>query len=95
MLLLKRLYKETWTQHLSVKAGDRAMVDQTYEQEILDHVRKLSADKQRRVLEFVKGLEKLPGIPGWLAIQYADEIDFPLEDLAEIKEALKDFKKFE
>jgi hypothetical protein len=76
-------------------SGDNTMVDKTYEQELLDHVRKLGVDKQRRVLEFVKGLERPPGIPGWLAIQFADEIDFPPEDLAQIKTALEDFEEID
>jgi hypothetical protein len=66
------------------------MGDQTYEQELLDHVRKLSADKQRRVLEFVKDLVKPQGTPGKLAVQYAREIHISSEDLAAMEKAIEE-----
>lgn len=71
------------------------MTEKTYEQEILDHVRKLNKAQQQRVLAFVKALERPEGEPGWLAVQHAEEINFPAEDLAEIKAALQDLEEID
>lgn len=67
-----------------------AEMTQTYEQELLQVVKDLDRDQQKQVLNFARGLRRPPGTPGKLAIQYAKEIDFPKEDLAEIENAINE-----
>ncbi|RMF82551.1 MAG: hypothetical protein D6737_01415, partial [Chloroflexi bacterium] len=61
------------------------------EQEILEALRKLSPEKQRRVLDYTRSLTRPKGTPGKLAVQYAREINFPAEDLAEMTVAIEAF----
>lgn len=64
------------------------MGDITLEQEIMDVVRKLNIEQQRTVLEQVRRLVRPKGTSGKLAIQYAREIGFTSEDLAEMEQAI-------
>ena len=62
-----------------------------YEQELLQKVRKLNGEQKQRVLEYVeKQLSPIKGTPGKLALQYAREIDFSREDLAEMQAAIEE-----
>ena len=62
----------------------------TLSEEILDHVNRLSVDKQKKVLDFVRELERpsRDGISGAELIALAHEINFDPEDLAEMARAI-------
>lgn len=67
------------------------MTDVSYEDEILEQIRRLDLEGQRRVLEFARSLGRPKGEPGWRIVQHAREINFPKDDLAEIQQAIEDF----
>ncbi len=59
------------------------------EQEILEWVSKLDAEKQRRVLEFVRSLGLPQGIPGDDFAARARQVNFDPADLEEMKQAIE------
>jgi hypothetical protein len=65
-------------------------MDSTLAQEIYAAVKHLNTQDQRLVLTLVKRLLRPQGMPGYLAVQYAREINFPKEDLAEIQKAIEE-----
>jgi outer membrane protein assembly factor BamD (BamD/ComL family) len=70
------------------------MSETTLEQEIVEVVHKLTPEMQRKALEYLKNLSSAPrGTPGYLAIQYAREIGFAREDLAQMEAAVNEMKQ--
>ncbi len=69
------------------------MVAQGYTQEIMAEVEKLAPDKQRRVLEFVRGLTRPRGESGAALLESLATLDFSPEDLKEIAEAVENCEK--
>jgi hypothetical protein len=71
-------------------AGSGGVV-MTYEQELLQKVRKLNRDQQQRVLAFVdEQLTELKGTSGRDAIRIAREIGFSHDDLMEMQAAIEE-----
>lgn len=68
------------------------MAATTYEQQILEQIRELSAEQQRQVLEFTRSLKRPKGISGTEALSIAREINFPKEDLAEMAAAIAELE---
>ncbi|MBI5670749.1 MAG: hypothetical protein HZC41_22375 [Chloroflexi bacterium] len=66
------------------------MADMTLEQEILEVVRKMTPGQQRKLLEQARTIRP-QGTPGKLAVQYAREIGFEKQDLAEMAEAIEEW----
>jgi hypothetical protein len=66
------------------------MADISYREAILEQLDRLDADKQRQVLEFARGLARPKGEPGWQLVQHAREIQFPHEDLEEMRLAIEE-----
>lgn len=61
------------------------------EQQILEEVRKLTPEQQQRVLELAREITKRPpGERGADLVQRARAINFPKEDLEEIKRAIEE-----
>ncbi len=71
------------------------MTTRDYTQEILEQVHKLDADKQRRVLEFVRSLTHPRGEPGSKLIADIRRLNFSPEDVAEMAEAIKDCERID
>jgi hypothetical protein len=71
------------------------MTDRTVIDELYDEAKQLDEENQRVLLAIARLLAQPRGTPGYLAVQYAEEINFPKEDLAEIAEALKDFEEID
>jgi hypothetical protein len=67
------------------------MADMTLEQEILEVIRRMTPEQQRRSLEYLRDLEQPKGEPGWQIIEHAREIAFPVEDLREMAEAIEEW----
>jgi hypothetical protein len=67
------------------------MSDLSYADEILDEVSRLSPEKQKRVLDFARGLTRPKGISGKEAIRIAREINISSEDLAEMEQAIEEW----
>ena len=67
------------------------MTDIIYEQEILEHLRKLDQEQQRRVLSYTRALGKRPkGISGKEAVRIAREINFDPAELALMQQAIEE-----
>ena len=60
------------------------------EQEIIERISKLDAEKQKRVLEFVRSLALSPGIPGEELIARAHQANFDPTDLEEMQRAINE-----
>jgi hypothetical protein len=72
------------------------MVDISYEDDVLRIMQTLDEPRRKQVWEFVRGLVDRPrGTPGWLAIEIADKINFPPEDLDEIRTAIEEAKEID
>ena len=59
------------------------------EQEILERISKLDAEKQQRVLEFVRSLGLPEGISGDDFVARAHKVNFAQADLEEIAQAIE------
>jgi hypothetical protein len=68
------------------------MADLSIERQLQEQISKLSAEQQRRVLDFVHSLRgKLPpGIPGEVLVRRAREIQFDPDDLTEMERAIEE-----
>jgi hypothetical protein len=67
------------------------MVDTvSYESEILEELQRLNADQKRQVLDYMRSLNRPKGEPGWQLVQHAREIQFPHEDLEEMRIAIEE-----
>lgn len=66
------------------------MSDMTLEQEIMQVVHQMTAAQQRELLEHARRLKRPKGTPGKLAVQYARELAFDPEDLAEMEKAIEE-----
>lgn len=62
----------------------------TLEQQIIEAVRNLSAEDRRKVLSFVKAVNRPKGTPGKLTVEYARELDFAPEDLEAMERAIEE-----
>lgn len=73
------------------------MVDSAFERELMDVVRKLSESQQRDVLSYARRLrgEKPVGIPGRILIERIEALDWPKEDLEEMKQAIEDCERID
>ena len=60
------------------------------EQEIIERVSKLDKDKQERVLEFVRNLERPEGIAGEDLVARARQVDFDPSDLETMAKAIEE-----
>jgi len=60
------------------------------EQEIIERISRLDAEKQKRVLEFVRGLAGPQGISGEDLIARAHQVNFDSADLDAMKQAIED-----
>ncbi len=60
------------------------------EQEIIERISKLDAEKQKRVLEFVRSLGLPQGISGEDLIARAHQVNFDPVDLEEMKHAIEE-----
>ena len=56
--------------------------------QIMNQLQKLTPDQQAQVLDFTANLLRPRGEPGIEIIQHAHELNFPLDDLAEIQRAI-------
>ena len=56
--------------------------------QIMDQLQKLTPDQQAQVLEYTASLVRPRGEPGVDIIRRAHELEFPVEDLAEIQRAI-------
>jgi hypothetical protein len=63
----------------------------TIEQEIIEAVHKLTEEQKRELLEHARRLTRPKGTPGKLAVQYARELNFAPEDLAEMEKAIEEW----
>ena len=59
------------------------------EREIMERIRKLDQEKQQRVLEFIRSLDRPQGIPGAELIARAHLVNFDPSDLEEMKRAIE------
>ena len=66
------------------------MSERLYEDELLTILRKLSANDQRRVLEFAKSLNRRRGTPGHLFLERTKDISISKEDLAAMERAIEE-----
>ena len=66
------------------------MADISFEDEIIERVRKLDSEKQRKVLDYVRDLEQPKGEPGWKLAEHARSLGFSHEDLEEMKRAIEE-----
>lgn len=66
------------------------MADISYEDEILASIRLLDEAGQRRVLEFIRGLSRPKGEPGWKIVQHARKINISSKDLDEMRQAIEE-----
>ncbi len=67
------------------------MAAKSYEDQILDQIRKLDNHRQRQVLEFARTLGTRPrGISGREAIAVANKLNFNSDDLLRMKAAIED-----
>ena len=60
------------------------------EQEIIERISKLDAEKKSRVLEFVRSLSLPQGIPGEDLIARAHQVNFEPADLEDMKQAIEE-----
>ena len=56
--------------------------------QIMNQLQKLTPDQQAQVLDFTANLLRPRGEPGIEINQHAHELNFPLDDLAEIQRAI-------
>ena len=61
------------------------------EQEILEVVRQLNEDQQRKALEYVRSLKRPAGVSGRSLLKHAGSI--PSDDIEQMKEAIKDLEQ--
>jgi hypothetical protein len=60
------------------------------EKEIMEVVHQMTEEQQRELLKQAHRLKRPKGTPGKLAIQYARELAFNSEDLAEMEQAINE-----
>ena len=61
------------------------------EQEIIEVVHRMTEDQQRELLEHARRMARPKGTPGKLAVQYARELNFSPDDLAEMEKAIEEW----
>ena len=73
------------------------MVDNAFERELIEAIRKLSASQRRDVLSYARQLrrEKPVGIPGRVLVERIEALNWPREDLEEMKRALEDTERID
>lgn len=59
-------------------------------EDIVDRLRSMDEEKQRRVLEFTAGLSRPVGEPGWLAVERTKSIRLRKEDVDEIARIIEE-----
>ena len=69
------------------------MSDMNLEREIVEVVHQMTPEMQQEVLAYLRKLARPKGTPGKLAVQYAREIGFAKEDLAEMESAINELHK--
>ena len=68
------------------------MPDIPIDKRLLEQLRKLKADEQQQVLDFIGGMQDSSpkGMPGNLLLEWAQELDFDPADLDEMKQAIEE-----
>lgn len=59
------------------------------ERELLEVVQSLTDAQKQTVLQYARNLGRPVGIPGKLAVQFANELNFSPDDLAEMSTAIE------
>lgn len=73
------------------------MVDNAFERELIEAIRKLSASQRHDVLSYARQLhrEKPVAIPGRVLAARVEALDWPREDLEEMKRAIEDTERID
>ncbi len=66
------------------------MSNRVLEQELIEQVRRLDEEQQRRVLEFAQRLKRRKGTPGRLFLELTRDIKFHPDDLDVIERAIEE-----
>ncbi|MBE2270038.1 MAG: hypothetical protein IAE80_17505 [Anaerolinea sp.] len=65
-------------------------METSYLERIMDVVKQLDAEKQKRVLEFVTEIERSKGEPGWLFLERTAHVHIDPEDLRLMQQAIEE-----
>lgn len=64
----------------------------TYEQEIMQTIKQLTPDDQRRVLDYARGLVIPEGESGARLVEHVRTLGFSSEDVADMQQAIVDHR---
>lgn len=67
------------------------MADISFEDEIIERVRKLDAENQRKVLEYVRSLPTPKGTPGKVFLERTRDIHIDPDDLKLMEQAIEEW----
>lgn len=73
------------------------MVDNAFERELIDVLRRLSASQRQDVLSYAQQLrrQKPVGVPGRVLVERIKALNWPKEDIAETKQAIEDCERID
>jgi hypothetical protein len=72
------------------------MFDNAFEQELMDIIHRLSASQQKDVLNYARSMHGKPvGIPGAILVERVKALNWPKEDIEEMKQAIEDCERID
>jgi hypothetical protein len=73
------------------------MTDNAFEQELMDAIRRLSESQRQDVLSYAQQLgdQKPIGIPGPVLLERIKALEWPKEDIEEMKKAIEDCERID